>query len=123
LTPELDRPHACIYEHFDPGWLCRHKSEVVGCRRPVDHEPCLITTRDGLDHRVVAQGSLCAYQPLVAEQVVKSPIDAPQFSGGNEPLECLIDRCTTTKISEITRGPNPTVVGFDSLHYASAEVG
>jgi hypothetical protein len=71
----------------------------------------------------VAQSRFYACQPIFAGAVVKPPIDTPQRSRGNEPLERLIDRCTTTKISEIAWGPNPTEIGFDSLHQASAQVG
>ncbi len=123
LTAKFDRPYSCVDQHFNSSWLRCRKSKVVGCRRPVDHEPCLITTCDGLDYCVVAQSGFYVYQPLFARAVVKPPIDTPQLSRGNEPLERLIDRCTTTKISEIAWGPNPKVIGFDLLHQASAQVG
>jgi hypothetical protein len=38
-------------------------------------------------------------------------------------VERFVDRGTTTEIGKIARCPNPTVIGFDPFHQASADVG
>jgi hypothetical protein len=103
---EGDGPQAAICEYADARRNSVGESEVIGGGEAIDHHPNLTLAGQRVDHVArVGIGGLSG-EPVVLWGVVEAARNPPQASGGNQPVESLIDCRARSKVSEVLQGPD-----------------
>jgi len=106
LIAELDGLQASIDEDLYAGRHSCGEAEVVGGGHAVHHGGGLIATRYSADDSPIIGNGCAARQAAFAGPIVKTAVDTPKLTGGDEALQRLIHGSAAAEIHEVAGRPN-----------------